>query len=61
MALSHFSAKTVRSLAKRGIRVIGLQALPVNGSFANADTGYVVDDNGCCRIWMFRQVLEAAK
>ena len=62
--MSHFSASTLRRLAARGIRVVGLQAIPDMSSdmpFANASTGFVVDDNGCGRVWTFRQVLEAAK
>jgi hypothetical protein len=62
--MSHFSAVTIRRLAKRGIRVIGLQYLPDMSSdmpYANGDTGYRVADNGCHRVWTFRQVLEAAK
>ena len=58
---SHFSAATRRLLSKRGIRIVGLQALPVNGSFANCDTGYLMDDNGTGRVWTFAQVLEATK
>lgn len=61
MVCSHFSASTRRALAKKGITVYGLQALPVNGSFANCDTGYLVNDKGCGKVWTFRQVLEAAK
>jgi hypothetical protein len=29
--------------------------------FANATTGYVVNDNGTSRIWTFAQVREAGK
>lgn len=55
-----FSSATRRALARKGIRIIGLQALPT-GRFAEYDRGYVVDDNGCGRVWTFAQVLEAAR
>jgi lysozyme family protein len=59
-----FSAVTIRRLARKGIRITGLQALPDMTSpmpYANASRGYVVDDNGCGRVWTFAQVMEAAK
>ena len=59
--MSHFSAKTLRALSRKGVTITGLQALPVNGSFANCETGYLVNDNGCGRVWTFAQVLGAAK
>jgi hypothetical protein len=59
--MSHFSAKTLRSLSRKGIAITGLQAIPAaDGSWANADTGYLVNDNGTGRVWTFAQVLEAA-
>lgn len=60
----HFSKKTIRLLARKGIAVRGLQAIPDMASampFANASTGYLVDDNGCGRVWTFAQVQEAAR
>ena len=62
--MSHFSAKTLRALIRKGVRIVGLQYLPDMSSampMANGETGYVVDDNGCGKVWTFRQVLEAAK
>ena len=59
-----FSSSTLRRLAQKGIRLVGLQAIPDMSSdmpFANAARGYVVDDNGCGRIWTFSQVMEAAQ
>lgn len=62
IATRHFGRKAVASLARKGIRIIGLQALPeASGSFLNSDTGYQVDDNGCGRIWTYAQVSEAAR
>jgi hypothetical protein len=58
----HFGRKAVASLVRKGIRVIGLQALPdERGSFLNSTTGYVVVDHGTCRVWSYREVVEAAR
>jgi hypothetical protein len=58
----HFGRKVVAALARRGIRVIGLQAIPdERGSFLNSTTGYVVDDRGCGCVWSYREVLKAAR
>jgi hypothetical protein len=57
-----FSAATRRALARKGIEVYGTTFVPAaDGSFANGDRAYKVSDNGCGRIWTFRQVLEAAQ
>lgn len=58
-----FNAKTLRNIAKRGIRIVGVQMIPGAGEmpWANAERGYVVDDNGTSRVWTFAQVLGAAK
>lgn len=61
--MSDFSRSTVRALASKGIRLIGLQAIPDMTSampFANASRGYVMDDNGTGRVWTFAEVLSAA-
>jgi hypothetical protein len=58
----HFGRKAVTALARKGIRVIGLQAIPdERGSFLNSTTGYVVDDNGYGPFLTYRQVIEAAQ
>lgn len=60
IATRHFGRKVVTKLARKGIRVIGLQACPdTSGSFLNSTTGYVVDDNGCGRVWSYREVTAA--
>lgn len=62
--MNDFSAATLRRLARKGVRLIGLQAVPDMTSampYANATRGYVVNDNGCCRVWTFAQVMEAAR
>lgn len=59
-----FSRTTLAALTRKGIRLIGLQAIPRNGDpmpFANAERGYVMDDNGTCRVWTFTEVMEAAR
>lgn len=62
--MNDFSRKTIAALARRGIRLVGLQAIPDLSSampFANATRGYLIDDNGCGRVWTHAQVLEAAR
>jgi hypothetical protein len=62
--MNDFSRKTLSALTRKGIAIVGLQAIPNMASampFANADRGYVVNDNGCGRVWTFTQVMEAAR
>jgi hypothetical protein len=54
-----FDATTRAALLAAGIRIIGVQALPVNGSYMLTETGYVVDDNGTGRVWNRGDVLRA--
>jgi hypothetical protein len=59
-----FSSATLRRLARKGIAITGLQAIPDMASampFGNATRGYKVNDNGCGRVWTFAEVLEAAR
>lgn len=60
IACRDFSAKTLRALAKRGLKVVSVQAVPGSGDmpWANADRGYLLN-NG--RLLTFAQVLGAAK
>lgn len=61
--MNDFSKRTLNKLAKRGLRLIGLQAIPDMASampYANAERGYLFDDNGTGRLLTFAQVLEAA-
>ncbi len=51
-----FSAKVRRSLLKSGIRIVGITALPIDGSFLNSQRGYQLDDNGTSRIRTYFQV-----
>jgi hypothetical protein len=61
IALRHFGRQAVSALARKGIRIVGLQAVPRDGSFLDTDTCYCVDDNGCGRVWSYSQVREAAR
>lgn len=58
-----FSATTLRGLARKGITITGLQAIPGTGPmpYANAERGYVVADNGTGRVWTHAEVLGAAR
>ena len=61
--MNDFSKKTIKALAARGITLIGLQAIPDTTSsmpWANASRGYVVNDNGTCRVLGFAEMLDAA-
>jgi len=63
VAKRDFSAKTLRALCAKGIELVGTQMLPGAGDmpWANAERGFVVNDNGCGKVWTFAQVLGAAK
>lgn len=51
IAIRDFGHKAISTLARKGIRVIDVTALPdATGSFLNSDRGYVVDDNGTGRV-----------
>jgi len=62
--MNDFSKSTLRSLSNKGITLIGLQAIPDMTSsmpWANASRGYVVNDNGTCRVLGFADMLKLAK
>ena len=62
IATRHFGRKVVAALSAKGVRVIGTQALPdAAGCFINSTTGYVVDDNGCGRVWTAAEVRGCAQ
>lgn len=51
IAVRHFGRKAVADLARQGVRVTGLQALPgPSGGFLDAETGYVIDARGTSRV-----------
>lgn len=50
-AAKDFSVKVRNTLARRGIAIVGSTWLPgTDGSFANGERGYIVDDCGTQRI-----------
>lgn len=58
-----FSKKTLKAVARKGVSLIGLQAIPDMASampYANAQRGYVVNDNGTCRVLTHGEVLGLA-
>lgn len=62
--MNDFSRKTLAALARKGITLIGLQAIPDMAAtmpFANAMRGYLVNYNGCGRCWTFAEVMEAVQ
>jgi hypothetical protein len=59
--MKDFTAKTRRALNANGISIIGMQSIPdANGSFANSQRAYKVNDNGTGRIWTHSQVIQAS-
>lgn len=58
----HFSAKTLKALARQGIYLLGLTTIPGDGDlpYANGSTGYNINDNGTHRVLTFSQVLKLA-
>lgn len=62
IARRDFSAKTLRTLAKRGIELVGVQALPGQGDmpWANAERGYLIVQAETGKVKTFRQVLDLA-
>jgi hypothetical protein len=56
-----FGRKAAAALARKGITLVRPMALPdETGSFFNPTTGYVVNDNGCGRVWTYFEVRKAA-
>ena len=55
--MSDFSKTTIRRLARKGISLVGLQHIP---GPCGGDTGYVLNDNGTCRVVTFHGVLNLA-
>lgn len=61
--MNDFSRKTLKALAAKGIKLVGLQAIPDMSSsmpYANATRGYIIDDNGTGRVWIHAEVLAHA-
>jgi hypothetical protein len=61
-ATKDFSRKTLAALAKKGIAVIGATFVPgADGTFANGERAYQLDNAGQHQIRTFGQVLALAK
>lgn len=54
--MNDFSRKTIAALARKGIKLVGLQAIPT-GRFGEYDRGYRVSDNGTGKVLTFNEVL----
>lgn len=62
MATRDFTAKTIRALARKGIRLVDSRMVPdANGSCALGEIVYTVDDNGTGRVRNHREVLALAE
>lgn len=63
IAVRHFGKATVAKLAKRGVTFLSLTVIPSDGPmpFANGNTGYCVNDNGCGRVWTYADVRRFAE
>lgn len=57
---NHFNSKTIKALAKKGITIIGMVAIPDVNGYCNSETGYQIDDNGTHRIRLYLEILELA-
>lgn len=58
---SNFSSKTIKALSRKGIRIVSTTMLPgEDGSFANGETGYCLDNQGEYQVRTFGQVLALA-
>ena len=63
IAVRHFGHKAVATLAKRGVRIVGLTVIPDMTKplpFASGETGYSIDDNGTGRIVNYFEVRRLA-
>lgn len=57
----HFNRKTLNALSRKGITLIGSTWAPgADGSFANGQTIYALNDNGTQRMRSYLEVLAVA-
>lgn len=58
-----FLVKVIKELKTKGITIVAITSIPgnVDMPFANSQRGYIVNDNGCNRIWSYSQVCNALK
>lgn len=60
-AAADFDNKVRAQLLKRGIKIVGSTWLPgPNGSYANGERGYLLEDNGTGKVRDYRGVLSLA-
>ena len=60
-AQKDFSKATIKALAARNIRIVGVQAIPADANDVYfSGTGYALDNNGCGMIRTFTEVLKLA-
>jgi len=62
--MNDFSKSIIRKLAVKGIKLVGLQNIPDMSKdlpFACGERGYVLDDNGSCKVRTYNEVLELAR
>jgi len=55
-----FSARTIRALAARNVRVLSPVLIPDAGSPACWETGWSIDDDGLGRVLRFSEVMKLA-
>lgn len=61
--MNDFPKHTLKALARKGIRIVGLTTIPNMANvmpFATGERAYCVDDNGTGRVWSYEQVLGAS-
>jgi hypothetical protein len=58
----HFSKKTIKALARKGISIVSLVYIPGEGDMplATGDTGYALDNNGKYQIRTASEVIALA-
>ena len=61
IASADFSKKTLRALASRDLYVVGSTYAPsADGTWANAERVYTINDHGTARVRTFREVIALA-
>lgn len=61
-AIGQFGKKVISKLAKKGVKVVGSHIAPdENGSFANGNVVYGIDDNGTYKVRSYSDILALAK
>lgn len=61
--MNDFGKSIIRKLAAKGIKLVGIQNIPdmtKDLPFASGERGYVLDDNGSCKVRSYTEVIELA-